>query len=157
MNIENVMKVKITDIIDDYHQSHYWYWGECAIIKCMGYKAIISACGDVWANLYNNNKWADHMCDDKWNASHLIETVRKDDNFYERMSSIKDDDHLLELEEKGYLRFEERNWWECIIIDPQAIKHELDWILDSTNLLDAIDEVKNKMLNVIHNLEPEDE
>lgn len=155
--MNNEMIVKITDYIDYEHQAHYWYDGECANIKYNGYKAVISACGDVWANLYNNNKWDDHMCDKKWENAHLIETVRKGDSFYERFSSIKDDNHLQKLEETGFLRFEERNWWECTITVPQGNTHDLEWVLDSTYLLEAVDEVKNSLISVIESLETENE
>jgi len=65
---------------------------------------------------------------------------------------ITNDDMLLDLVNRNKLVFDYNNWWECFVIDDKGKFHDLLWSLDSINIFDAIEEVKNSIDNVIKDI-----
>lgn len=141
------MQVTITDFIDNKHQSHYWYGGDCVKIKHRGYTAYISACGDIDATYFDSN--------DK----HIIADFKDKNNggrFREELYYyIADDKSLYEAIENGNLEIYNNNWWECYIIDPNGVLHDLMWCLDASYLKEAIKEVKAELDEMIDYIEEE--
>lgn len=139
------MNVSISDFIDNDHQSHYWYGGECARIEHNGYVAIIEANGDIYAEYAPNGEYKTHI-KDKNNAG----------EFYNEMHYyFKNDDELYAAIDNGDLTFDYNNWWECFIIDPQGNWHDLMWDLDASCLDEAIEEVKSGLDEMIKYIEEE--
>ena len=139
------MQVKITDLIDNDHRSHYWYGGECARIEHNGYTAIIEAIGDVYVEYAPNGEYKTHI-KDKNNAG----------VFYNEMHYyLKNDDELYAAIDNGDLIFDHNNWWECSIIDPQGNWHDLMWDLYASYLDEAIEEVKSGLDEMIKYIEEE--
>lgn len=137
------MKISITDVIDNDHQSHYWYGGECARIEYKGYTALIEAIGDVYAEYVLNNETEVYV-KDKNNAG----------VFYSEMRSyLKNDTELYKAIENEELIFENNNWWEAFIIDPKGIHHDLMWALDASYLNEAVEEVKEGFEEMIKYIE----
>lgn len=137
------MKISITDVIDNEHQSHYWYGGECVRIEYKGYTALIEAIGDVNAVYVPNNETEVYV-KDKNNAG----------VFYSEMRGyLKNDTELYKAIENEELIFENNNWWEAFIIDPKGIRHDLMWALDASYLNEAIEEVKEGFEEMIKYIE----
>lgn len=137
------MKISITDVIDNDHQSHYWYSGECVRIEYKGYIALIEAIGDVNAVHAPNNETEVYV-KDKNNAG----------VFYSEMRGyLKNDTELYKAIENEELIFENNNWWEAFIIDPKGIHHDLMWALDASYLNEAIEEVKEGFEEMIKYIE----
>lgn len=137
------MNVLITDLIDNDHQSHYWYGGECAKIEHKGYTAVIEAIGDVYAEYAPNND---------------IEVYVKDKNnagvFYKEMCDyLKNDTELYKAIDDEKINFGCNNWWEAFIIDPQGNLHDLMWVLNTSYLNEAIEEVKKGFDEMIKYIE----
>ena len=103
------MNVSISDFIDNDHQSHYWYGGECARIKHNGYTAIIEANGDIYAEYAPNGEYVTHV-KDKNNSGYFYNEM----NYY-----LKNDKGLHKAIENGDLIIDGNNWWECFIVDRQ--------------------------------------
>jgi hypothetical protein len=139
------MEIKIVDKIDDKHMAHYWYGGQCAVIKYKGYTFSIEAIGDIaWEYLkgetYEYGK-------DKSNSG----------RFYEEMDYyLKDDDALYNALENDELVFGNNNWWECFVTDPEGNFHDIMWALDSVRLDDAIEEVKESLDEIIEQIKEDD-
>lgn len=137
------MKISITDVIDNEHQSHYWYGGECVRIKYKGYIALIEAIGDVNAVHAPNNETEVYV-KDKNNAG----------VFYSEMRGyLKNDAELYKAVENEELIFENNNWWEAFIIDPKGIHHDLMWALDASYLNEVVEEVKEGFEEMIKYIE----
>ncbi|MEE1282435.1 MAG: hypothetical protein UHK60_09330 [Acutalibacteraceae bacterium] len=137
------MKISITDVIDNDHQSHYWYGGECARIEYKGYTALIEAIGDVYAEYVLNNETEVYV-KDKNNAG----------VFYSEMRGyLKNDTELYKAIENEELIFENNNWWEAFIIDPKGIHHDLMWALDASYLNEAVEEVRKGFEEMIKYIE----
>lgn len=137
------MKISITDVIDNDHQSHYWYGGECVRIKYKGYIALIEAIGDVYAEYVLNNETEVYV-KDKNNAG----------VFYSEMRGyLKNDTELYKSVENEELIFENNNWLEAFIIDPKGIHHDLMWALDASYLNEVVEEVKEGFEEMIKYIE----
>lgn len=137
------MQIIIKDLIDNNHRSHYWYGGECARIEHNGYIASIEACGDVYAEYYENGEYKARV-KDKSNGGW----------FYHEMSCyIKNDEELYGAVENQNLIIDYNNWWECFIISPDGKFHDLMWALDSDYLDDAIKEVEENLEDIIKQIE----
>ena len=143
--MNNKIEVKITDFIDEQHQAHYWYGGQCAVIKYKGYTFSIEAIGDVY--WYTNKNGEVSECwKDKNNSG----------RFYSEMyDEYTNDTELYDAIESGELVFDHNNWWECFIYDKDGEFHDLMWDLDSIRLDDAIDEVKTRLDEMIKYVEEE--
>lgn len=136
------MEIKI-NMIDGCHQHNYWYGGEAAVIKYKGYIFCIDAIGDMRCLLLDKNNDKLIYVKDKCNAG----------KFYDEMSRyIKNDVELRKLESDGRLVMENNNWWECSVIDPSGVWHDLMWCLDSDHIMKAINEVLDSMDDVISDL-----
>ena len=141
----NKIEVKIVDYVDDQHQAHYWYGGQCAVIQYKGYTFSIEAVGDVYWNYIEDGEWSECF-KDKNNAG----------RFYGEMSwRYKNDDELYDAIESGKLVFNYNNWWECFVYDKDGEFHDLMWDLDSIRLDDAIEEVKQQLDEMIKYVEEE--
>lgn len=140
------MDVKIIDLIDDDHQSHYWYGGKCAEIKYKGYTFSIEATGDVYWD-YTKDGDTSETFKDKSNSG----------RFYGEMGYyFKNDNELYKAIEDGELIFDYNNWWECFVYDKQGNFHDLMWDLDAWSLKEAIDEVKDRLDEMIGYIEEEE-
>lgn len=139
------MNVSISDFIDNDHQSHYWYGGECARIKHNGYTAIIEANGDIYAEYAPNGEYVTHV-KDKNNSGYFYNEM----NYY-----LKNDKGLHKAIENGDLIIDDNNWWECFIIDRQGNFHDLMWVLDADTMAEAIEEVKVGLDEMIKYIEEE--
>ena len=142
----NKVEIKIVDYIDDQHRSHYWYGGQCAVIKYKGYTFSIEAIGDVyWTYL------------DDGSESECFKDKNNGGIFYGEMSwRFKNDDELYEAIDKGELTFDNNNWWECFVYDKDGEFHDLMWDLDASYLDEAIQEVEANLDNMIAYIEEED-
>ena len=141
--MKDEIKVKIMDLIDNDHKSHYWYGGQCAWIKYKGYTFSIEAIGDVYWYRQKDGDISD-VYKDKNNAG----------RFYGEMSYLyKNDDELYEAIDKGELVFDYNNWWECFVYGPDGEFHDLMWDLDASYLDDAIEEVKEQLDDMIKYIE----
>ena len=137
------MKISITGVIDNDHQSHYWYGGECVRIEYKGYTVLIEAIGDVYAEYVPNNETEVYV-KDKNNAG----------VFYSEMRGyLKNDTELYKAIENEELIFENNNWWEAFIIDPKGIHHDLMWALDASYLNEVVEEVKEGFEEMIKYIE----
>ena len=142
----NELEIKIADYIDDQHKSHYWYGGQCAVIKYKGYTFSIEAIGDVYWSYIEDGEESE-CYKDKNNAG----------RFYGEMSwRYKNDDELYEAIKKGELVFDYNNWWECFVYDKDGEFHDLMWDLDASLIDEAIDEVKGQLDSMITYIEEED-
>jgi len=138
------METIFTQDIQDKKALHYWYGGQVAVIKHKGFTFSIEAIGDIYATLYDENKEEIAYVKDKYNGGWF-------DN--EMFNYIKDDNMLLDLLDRQKLVFDNNNWWECFVIDDKSNFHDLMWDLDSMNIYDAIDEVKEQIEKMIEYLE----
>ena len=139
------MKVTIIDLIDDQHQLSFWYGGECARVEHKGYTVLIEAIGDirVWYTVNGENI---AYCKDKGNNG----------NFYYVMSGyFKNDTEVLKAMQNEELLFDNNNWWELSIIDPQGVWHDLMWCAESDMLTEAIEEAKEHFDEMIEWVEEE--
>lgn len=140
------MIVTIKDSIDNDHRSHYWYGGQCATVEHNGYIASIEACGDVYAEYYENDETDEYKARVKDKSNGGL--------FYHEMAPyIKNDEELYKAIRNENLMFDYNNWWECFIIDPQGNFHDLMWALDSDYLDDAIKEVEENLEDIIKQIE----
>lgn len=139
------MNVSISDFIDNDHQSHYWYGGECARIEHNGYTAIIEANGDLYAEYAPNGEYVTHV-KDKSNSGYFYNEM----NYY-----LKNDKYLYKAIENGDLIIDDNNWWECFIVDRQGNFHDLMWVLDADTITEAIEEVKVGLDEMIKYIEEE--
>lgn len=142
-NNPDSMKVEIKSFIDKEHQSHYWYGGECATIKYKGYTAEICALGDVCVDYEPNGIYKTHV-KDKCNSGSFYDILR---------SYIPNDKELYRMIYNYEMEFKYGNWWECLIVDKDGNYHEVDWILESDYLCDAIEEVKAALDELITDIE----
>lgn len=129
--------------IDINHLYHYWYGGDVAKIKYKDYTFTISANGDVFASLIDENGEEIARVKDKGN--HGV--------FYDRMRSIiNNDEQLTALIAQDRILFDFNNWWECFITLPNGEFVDIMWDLDGYRIDEAIIEVLESMDQVIENL-----
>lgn len=141
------MKTEITDFIDANHRSHYWYGGECARIEYKGYTAVIEANGDVRAEYAPNGQYKADVKDKNRSGA-----------FYNELGCfLANDEELYKAIGNGDLKFDDNNWWEVFLIDPQGNWHDLEYVLDSSYLDEAVDEVKSLFNALIQYVEKETE
>lgn len=139
----NQHNVTITNYIDDNHKLHYWYGGQCAKIEYKGYTFSIEAIGDVCWYYTDEGKTSDYY-KDKNNSG----------GFYGEMRHLfKNDRDLYDAIDKDELIFDLNNWWECFIVDKQGNFHDLMWCLDASYLDEAIEEVKERLDEMINYIE----
>lgn len=139
------MKVTIIDLIDDQHQLCFWYGGECARIEHKGYTVLVEAIGDIYVIYEPSGEYKTH-CKDKGNNG----------NFYHVMSEyFKNDEEVSRAMQNDELVFENNNWWELSIIDPQGVWHDLMWCAESDMLTEAIEEAKEHFDEMIEWVEEE--
>lgn len=141
--MKNDIKVTITDYIDDEHKSHYWYGGQCAKIEYKDYIFSIEAIGDVYCDYVKDGRVLEYI-KDKNNAG----------IFYNEMCGyLKNDQELYDAIDNDELIFDNNNWWECFVIDPQGNFHDLMWDLDASYLDEAIQEIKEQLDEMIKYIE----
>lgn len=123
---------------------HYWYGGFVSEIFYKGYTFKLEANGDVRAALYADQ--GEELCyvKDRGNQGRFMDEM----SYY-----IENDTQLLDLIEDDLLVFENNNWWECFVIDPDGQWHDLMWDLDSMNYFDAVEEIIAHMDEVIAHFE----
>lgn len=139
------MKVTINDFIDNNHQLSYWYGGECARVEHKGYTILIEAIGDIRVS-YELNGEEVAYCKDKGNGG----------RFYGIMAEyFKNDAEVLKAMQNEELIFDNNNWWELSIIDPQGEWHDLMWCAESDMLMGAIEEAKERFDEMIKWIEEE--
>ena len=142
----NEVDVIIKNFIDEQHKSHYWYGGQCAVIKYKGYTFSIEAIGDVY---WYTNKDGD--------ISDCYKDKNNSGRFYGEMSyCYKNDNELYDAIDKGELVFDYNNWWECYVYDKDGNFHDLMWDLDASYLDEAIEEAKNQLDAMIAYIEDDD-
>lgn len=151
------MEVRITDCIDNNHQFHYWYGGDCAKIKHKGYTAYITACGDIDVDYLSGEEEDGEVTENR--SRHVIASFKDKQNggrFYDELHNcLKNDDELKKAIENGSLILNEGNWWECYIVGPDGMYIDLAWALDSDYLKDAIEEVKDHLDEMVEYIEKE--
>ena len=106
------VEIEISDIIDKDHLDCVWYGGEVGTIKYKGYTVVIAAYGDIRIDAVINGEPFDIK--DKNNGGVV----------YEEIGNLIDDAKLAELENADltgdYIRYENNNWFEFDIIDPDG-------------------------------------
>lgn len=136
----------VQEPIDEDHRDCLWYGGRIAEVEYKGYTFILGAYGDVRATLTRE----DDMYD-------IIAEVRDKSNqgrFYEEMKYyIKNDTQLKEFEDNGRLVFENNNWMEVLIDDPEGYQHDTGWVTNSDDYEEALLEMIKNMDEVIKDLE----
>ena len=143
------MEVVFIQKIEEQRALHYWYGGKVAKIKHKGFTFSIEAVGDVIGRLYDENDNEIAYIKDKNNGGYFENEMQ----YY-----IKDDTILLDLLDKNKLVFDYNNWWECFVIDDKGNFHDLMWVLDSTHVYGAIDEVMydvDRLDEIIKNIKRE--
>jgi aromatic ring hydroxylase len=140
------METTFIQKIQENKASHYWYGGKVAEIKHKGFTFSIEAVGDMYATLFDEKNIEIAYIKDKNNGGWF-------DNEMSRY--IKDDEMLYDLLDRNKLVFDYNNWWECFVIDDKGNFHDLMWVLDSINIFDALEEVKNSIDNVIKDIKGE--
>jgi hypothetical protein len=143
------MEVVFIQKIEEQRALHYWYGGKVAEIKHKGFTFSIEAVGDVIGKLYDENNNEIAYIKDKNNGGYFENEMQ----YY-----IKDDTILLDLLDKNKLVFDYNNWWECFVIDDKGNFHDLMWVLDSTHVYGAIDEVMydvDRLDEIIKNIKGE--
>lgn len=74
---------------------------------------------------------------------------------YEFAQIIEGDDGLKQLVEnegkknKPYIEFSNNNWWECLLLKDNGGYIDLQWVLNSYNIYDAIEEVLESIEEII--------
>lgn len=137
------MEVQILQYIDDDHQSHYWYSGDCAEITYKDYKAYISARGIIDIDYEKDGVIMESFKDKGNNGS-----------FYEYMKHhLKNDEELYKNLQNGSIIVMDNNWWECFIIDKKGVFRDIGWVLDSDYLKEAIEEAKEGIASFIDAME----
>lgn len=142
---EDVMVV-FNDKIESRRYDSLWYGGEVAEISYKQYKFLLSATGDVYANLMD--KWDGgrslFYVKDKNNrgllADELIPYIRTDRELYAAMRGT----HIRYL-----LEFGDNNWWECFLVDPEGNFHDLMLDLASDVVFEAVAEILTEMDRII--------
>lgn len=130
--------------IDEDHLNVFWYGGRVAEMEKNGYKFILGAYGDVICTLL----------DDKNNEIAYVKDRQNAGRFYEEMHRyIPNDAALEQLVLSGELAVENNNWWEVLIDGPDGRQHDLGWVCESDNLIDAIEEVIFGMDDAIKEIE----
>ena len=123
-----------------------WYGGEVAVIRYKQYKFLLSATGDVYANLMDkaDDSRSLFYVKDKNNggflADELIPYIKTDTELYAAMCGTHKR-YLLELDYN--------NWWECFLVDPEGNFHDLMMALDSDGVFDAVAEILAEMDEII--------
>lgn len=129
------------------HQySSLWYGGEVAVISCRQHKFLLSATGDVYANLVDKadgNRSLFYL-KDKNNGGFLAD---------ELIPYIKTDTELHAVicgtHKRYLLKLDYNNWWECFLIDPEGNFHDLMMALDSDGVFDAVAEILAEIDEII--------
>lgn len=130
--------------IDEKHLDCLWYGGRVAEMAYKDYLFTLGAYGDVRATLLDDNN------------NEVVEVRDKSNNgrFYEEMRSyIADDSELWKLYQEGRLVFENNNWWEVLIDAPDGTQHDLGWVCNDDNLIEALREMLDGMDEVITDIE----
>lgn len=130
--------VIFNDKIKAQQYSSLWYGGEVAVIHYKQYKFILSAVGDVYANLIDkaDGNYSLFYVKDKNNggdlATELIPYIKTDKDLYAAMCGTHKR-YLLELDCN--------NWWECFLVDPEGNFHDMMMALDSDGVFEAVAEI----------------
>lgn len=140
------MVVEIEDFIDADHQDSVWYGGQCARVLYKGYVAEICAVGDVYVEYAPGGVYKDEV-KDKNNGGEFYNVMK----YY-----FANDEEMFAAYDRGDLIFDHGNWWECFIVDKDGVRHDLMWDIDSSELLEAIELVKESLPTFIENFENED-
>jgi hypothetical protein len=141
--VENIKGIEVDyDLIDDQHQSSYWYGGDCAEFTYKGCTIDICANGDVIASLIDKDGEEVAYCKDKGNNG----------SFYWEMSPyIKNDEELYQAIKDGNLIIEDNNWWEVFVTKNNNCYVDLCLLLDSEYLMEAIEEAVEEIINYVGN------
>lgn len=139
------MDVKMLQCIDDDHQYHYWYGGNCAEISHKGYKLYVAAIGDVKVDFVVGGVVKESFKD-----------TRNSGTFYKRMAYyIKNDKELNDSIENRSLIISNNNWWELTMVDRNNKFHDLGMVLDSYFLKEAVSEAQDIANDIIDMFETE--
>lgn len=142
--VENIKGIEVDyDLIDDQHQSSYWYGGDCAKFTYKGCTIDICANGDVIASLIDKDGEEIGYCKDKGNNG----------SFYWEMSHcIKNDEELYQAIRDGNLIIEDNNWWE-VFVTKNNVWYDLCFVLDSEYLMEAIEEAIDSAEEIVNYIE----
>jgi len=125
-----------------------WYGGGMVNIRYKNHIFHIEAIGDVraWLNSKSDDSTLVYIKDKSNNgnfASEMFSYFRSDNS----LNKITSDKHPA-----YYLEFDNNNWWECFVTDPQNEFHDLMWCLNDNGLFDGISEVLTNLDETINNL-----
>ena len=130
--------VEFTDTTMPKKHDCLWYGGEVAVIHYRQHRFILSAIGDVYANLLDKQDGDRSIfyVKDKNNSGYLAD---------EPYPYIKTDKELVAAIDGSHRRYhlvlDHNNWWECFLMDPEGEFHDMMLALDSNDIFDAIAEI----------------
>ena len=147
--MQGEIKIDIIQDVDANRQNSLWYGGTVATIEYKGYTFVLNAIGDVGATLLDKDGNVIADVSDKSNTG----------RFFEEMSDFIADDNTLSALCGGLdgttLEFQNNNWWEVFVDTPEKDIPDYDWVCESADFFDALQEVINSMDEIIQELEPE--
>jgi len=120
-----------------------WYGGSVAELHYKGWTFELYAAGDVYADLYEDDKHILYV-KDKSNAGRLGEELVQHFQTDKALKAAKHGTHS-----KYRLELEHNNWWECIAFDPSGVYHDLMLVLNSDDFVEALAEIVSLMDDVI--------
>ena len=138
--IGGIMKIIFGNFLNGTHTFPCWYRGEMVTIEFdSGYKAIISANGDIKAKYYKNGKVLIDF-DDYKTPGEFYNSVKE---------YINSDIDLLNAKKNNQIIFSSNNRWECCLYDIDGTCIDDCWVIDNDSLYDVISVVKDSAESII--------
>lgn len=144
---EGAKLTECQDVIDERHLDCFWYGDRVAEVDYKGYTFILGAYGDVRATLLDENDNEIAEVRDIWNNGRF---------YHEMRHFIPDDAALIKLCQDGRLVYENSNWWKVLIDAPDGTHHDIGWVLNDDDLIDALTEMIDGMDKVIAEIKKEE-
>lgn len=130
--------------------SSFWYGGPVSHIVYKDYHFCLEAMGDIRVGYTAKEGDEPEWFKDKNNGGQMQEyfgdVFADDDELYQAIKNFG-------TKKYPQLEFQNNNWWECIIKDPNGQFHDIMWALDTDNYFEAIDEIVENMDRVIEEIE----
>ena len=150
-------EIEFTDKISLRRLSSLWYGGSVAEVHYKGYIFCVDAIGDVYADIHPANV----APEDREYPLAYVKDKNNGGYFSNEMLCYLRSDAALSAalggtHPKYCLEMDHNNWWECFVVDPEGVKHDIMWALDDDNLFDAIAGVIIGMDDAIFGLAPEE-
>lgn len=134
----DITKIKLIKELNPKIQGHYWYGDWVLTIEYKDALFYIGAIGEINITIEVGDKETIRVLDKDDQGKfglELIKYLRNDDDL---MAS------LFEAHDEINLDIKNNNWWECNI-GIEGETYELDWVLNSFRISDAIIEVWNSL------------